>query len=167
MKITLLILLCGLQSLVFGHDYFFAFAEVEYNDISQQFEATVTVSSHDLERIFDEKKWSIDDLESAEQNRKNFDAISQWMLEQFVVSSENELADFSVIGCEVELSGMIHFYLESAPIEITTALSVKFDLLMEDFPEQQNKLTLYYRDQTITQTFLQNAFVQEIRLENS
>ncbi|MDG1333543.1 MAG: hypothetical protein P8P74_14500 [Crocinitomicaceae bacterium] len=167
MKITLLILLCSLQSLAFGHDYFFAFAEVAYNDISQQFEATVSVSSHDLERIFDEKNWSIDDLETAEENTENFTAISNWMLNQFRLSSNENVANFTVIGCEVELSGMIRFYLESAPIEILETLTVKFDLLMGDFPEQQNKLTLYYRDRTITKSFLQTAYVQEIRLENS
>ena len=167
MKITLLILLCSLQSLAFGHDYFFAFAEVEYNDISQQFEATVSVSSHDLERIFEGKNWSIDDLESTDENVENFKAISNWMLKQFVVSSNENSADFTVIGCEVELSGMIRFYLESAPIEVSNALTIRFDLLMGDFPEQQNKLTLYYRDQIITKSFLQTAYVQEIRLENS
>ena len=166
MKITLLILLCGLQSLAFGHDYYVAFAEVEYNDISQQFEATVSVSSHDLERIFDEKNWSIDALESPEKT-ENFDAITEWVLTQFVIRSGENAVDFTVIGCEVELSGMIRFYMESTPIDVSNALNVQFDLLMEDFPEQQNKLTLYYRDRTITKSFLPNAFVQEIRLENS
>lgn len=167
MKITLLILLCGLQSFAFGHDYFFAFAEVEYNDISQRFESTVSVSAHDLERIFDEKKWSIDDLESREEKTESFDAITDWVLNQFIIRSENSSVEFVVIGCEVELSGMIRFYMESEPFQITNALTVQFDLLMEEFPEQQNKLTLYYRDRTITKSFLQTAFVQEIRLENS
>jgi hypothetical protein len=166
MKITLLILLCGLQSLAFGHDYYFAFAEVEYNDFSQQFEATVSVSAHDLERIFEEKNWSIDELENSEE-AENFEAINAWILTQFTILSGDKNVDFNVIGCEVELSGMIRFYMESAPIDLANTLKVQFNLLMEDFPEQQNKLTLYYRDRSITKTFLQTAFVQEIRLENS
>ncbi|MFK7783642.1 MAG: DUF6702 family protein [Crocinitomicaceae bacterium] len=166
MKITLLILLCGLQSLAFGHDYYFAFAEVEYNDMSQKFEATVSMSAHDLERTFDEKNWSIDALEFPEKTA-NFEAITKWVLTQFVISSNEKAINFDVIGCEVELSGMIRFYLESAPVSVSTALNVQFNLLMEEFPEQQNKLTLYYRDQTITKSFFPSAFVQEIRLENS
>lgn len=167
MKNILLILFCGFQSLAFSHDFFFAFAELKYNDISQQFEASVSVSSHDLERVFDENQWSIDDLEFRDKKPDNFAAISEWLLEQFKISSNNTRVDFTIIGCEIELNGMIHFYLESAPTEIFNTISVQFDLLMSDFPEQQNKLTLYYRDQTITQSFLQNAFVHEIRLENS
>lgn len=167
MKNTLLILFCGLQSLAFGHDFFFAFAELDYNDITQRFEATVSVSSHDLERIFDEKNWSIDELESTDQRNENFQAVSEWLLEQFQLSSSTQAIQLSVIGSEVELNGMIHFYIESKPTELSDTLTVKFDLLMSDFPEQQNKVTLYYRDQTITQSFLQNAFVHEIRLENS
>ena len=167
MKNILLILFCGFQSLAFGHDFFFAFAEIEYNDISQQFEGTISVSSHDLERIFHEKNWSIDDLESIGEHPDNFTSISNWLQDQFSIRSNNTAVDLSVIGCEVELSGMIHFYLESVPTKITNTLLIKFNLLMENFPEQQNKLTLYYRDQTITKSFLQTAFVQEIRLENS
>lgn len=167
MKNILLILFCGFQTLAFSHDFFFAFAELEYNDISQQFEASVSVSSHDLERVFDENQWSIDDLELRDKNPDNFAAISEWLLEQFKISSNNKPVDFTIIGCEIELNGMIHFYLESTPTEVFNTISVQFDLLMSDFPEQQNKLTLYYRDQTITQSFLQNAFVHKIRLENS
>ncbi|MCJ8290787.1 MAG: hypothetical protein HRT58_14400 [Crocinitomicaceae bacterium] len=167
MKNILLILFCGLQSLAFGHDFFFAFAEIEYNDISQKIEGTVSVSSHDLERIFDKKNWSIDDLESKEENIENFTLISEWLLDQFKISSNAVSIDLSVIGCEIELNGMIHFYLESAPVELSNTLTIKFDLLMSNFPEQQNKLTFYYRDQTITKSFLQTAFVHEIRLENS
>ena len=166
MKNILLILFCGLQSLAFGHDFFFAFAEMEYNDISQQFEATVSVSSHDLERIFHEKEWSIDDLDSIEAKSENFTLISNWLLDQFNMSSNEVAVELSVIGCEIELNGMIHFYLVSAPTELSSDLTIKFDLLMSRFPEQQNKLTLYYRDQTITKSFLQNASVQKIRLEN-
>lgn len=166
MKITLLILVCSLQSLAFGHDYYLAFAEVEYNEISQKFEATVSLSSHDLERIFEEKNWSIDALESPEKT-ENFEAVTKWLLTQFVISSNEKDVCFNIIGCEVELSGMIRFYMESAPIELSSALNVQFNVLMQEFPEQQNKLTLYYRNQTITKSFLPSAFVQKIRLENS
>ncbi len=167
MKNILLILFCGIQSLAFSHDFFFAFAEVDYNDITQQFEATISVSSHDLERVFDDNSWSIDDLELIEEKSENFSFISEWLLDQFKITSNKRSIDLSIIGCEIELNGMIHFYLESTPTELSNAIIVKFDLLMANFPEQQNKLTLYYRDQTITKSFLQTAFVHEIRLENS
>ncbi len=166
MKNILLILFCGLQSLAFSHDFYFSFAELEYNDISQRFESTVSVSSHDLERIFYEKGWSIDDLEN-ESNNANFEAISQWVLNQYTLTIGEQQVDLIIIGCEIELTGLIYFYIESKPIEIGDLISVKFNLLMDEFPEQQNKLTFYYRDQTITKSFLQNAFVQEIKLENS
>ncbi len=167
MKNILLILFCGIQSLAFSHDFFFAFAEVDYNDITQQFEATISVSSHDLERIFDENSWSIDDLELIEERSDNFSSISEWLLDQFKITSNKQSIDLSIIGCEIELNGIIHFYLESTPTELSNTITVKFDLLMANFPEQQNKLTFYYRDQTITKSFLQTAFVHEIRLENS
>lgn len=150
-----------------GHDYFFAFAEVEYNDITQQFESTVSVSSHDVERIFAENGWSLNDLESYEKENEHFAPIEKWLLDQFTFSTNSQQITLSLLACEIELNGMIHFYIQSTPTELGPSLTVKFNLLMSNFSEQQNKLTLYYRDQTITKSFLQTAFLQEIRLENN
>jgi len=33
-----------------AHDYYFAFAEVEYNEISKRFEGTIIFTTHDLEK---------------------------------------------------------------------------------------------------------------------
>jgi hypothetical protein len=42
---------------------------------------------------------------------------------------------------------------------------VKFDLLMEKFPEQQNKLTFRFRDKKFTYNFLTITKIQLIKFE--
>lgn len=167
MKQILLILFSLFQSIAFSHDYFFAFAEVDYDDISQRLEATVSASSHDLERLFDSKKWTIDDLTHFSNDKKNCIEISNWLFEQFSMSTNNQQIELSIIGCEVELNGQIHFYIESKPIEILTELTVTFNFLMNIYQAQQNKVTFHFRDQKITKDYLQNSFVHQFRLENS
>ncbi len=167
MKNSLLIFFCAFQSLAFGHDYFFAFAEVKYDDFSQTFETSISVSAHDLERIFEQKSWSMDELNHFSDDSEDLDSISSWILKEFTINSASNQVDFTLIGCETELNGIVHFYFESKPIEITDSLTVKFNFLMSQFPQQQNKLTLYYRDQTITTTFLPSSYTHEIRLVNA
>lgn len=167
MKNSLLILFCVLQSMVFGHDYFFAFAEVKYDDFSQVFETSISASAHDLERIFEEKSWSLDELDNFSTENEHFTDISNWILSTFSIRNGSNQVAFTLIGCETELNGMVHFYFESTPIELIGNLVVTFNFLMSEFPQQQNKLTLYYRDQTITTTFLSSSYTHEIRLVNA
>lgn len=167
MKKALLILFCTIQSMAFSHDYFFAFAELKYDDFSQTFEASITGSAHDLDRIFEEKSWSLDGLNELTPESEDFEAINAWILNHFSIKSTNAQVEFTLIGCEIELNGQVHFYFESKPIEIDTQLTVSFNFLMTEFPQQQNKLTFFYRDQTITATFLPSSYTHEIRLVNA
>ncbi len=167
MKKALLILFCTIQSVAFGHDYFFAFAELKYDDFSRTFEASISASGHDLDRIFEEKSWSLDELSNISPDSEDFAEISTWILTHFNIKAADVLAEFTLIGCETELNGQVHFYFESKPIEIDTNLTVSFNFLMPEFPQQQNKLTFFYRDQTITTTFLPSGYTHEIRLVNA
>ena len=153
--------------MAFSHDYFFAFAELKYDDFSQTLEASISASTHDLERIFEEKSWSLDAMSNLTNESEDFQDINTWILNQFRIQSGSAQAEFTLIGCEIELNGQIHFYLESKPIEIGEKLTVSFNFLMEQLPQQQNKLTFYYRDQTITTTFLSTGYTHEIRLVNA
>lgn len=161
MKHKLLIFFCAIQSMAFSHDYFFAFAELKYDDFSQTFEASISVSAHDLERIFEEKSWSLSELSQLTSESEHFIEISAWILNEFSIESDGSV-DFTLIGCETELNGMIHFYLESKPVEIGKKLDITFNFLMSVFPHQQNKLTFYHQEKTITTTFLTTSYTQQI-----
>tara|TARA_Y100000385_G_scaffold289736_1_gene360157 strand:+ start:4310 stop:4813 length:504 start_codon:yes stop_codon:yes gene_type:complete len=165
MKYSLFILFCAIQSLAFSHDYFFAFAEVEYDDMSQQFESTIVISSHDLELILKEKELSIDSLSAMNEDSKLFDELERLLNKHFQISSKNSTAEFRLLGGELLLNGMVQLYTISEPIEISGGISVFFDLLMPRFSEQQNKITIYCRGKSYTATFMQTTKTNEIRFE--
>ncbi|MFT5778985.1 MAG: hypothetical protein ACI837_001942 [Crocinitomicaceae bacterium] len=167
MKGILLIAFCVIQTMVFGHDYFFAFAEVEYDDITQQFESTLVISSHDLEKVLREKNVSIDSIPGMDENSQLYKELQSIISAHFHISSGEQNSSFKIVGAELLFSGVVEIYMESTPIALEASLEISFDLLMQKYPEQQNKLTLYYRSQSYTATFMRDHKTQQILLENS
>lgn len=163
MKHLLLALLLITSTLSYSHDYFFAFAEVEYNDISKKLEATLTASTHDVENAIRETKPTLKNIEAINLGSNDFKIVERYLLQHFKVSSNNE-SNLKLIGFEVLMSGVTNFFFESSQMDLKEILTVEFDLLMQQHQEQQNKITFYYRNQTYSRPFLFDVRKQEIKL---
>jgi hypothetical protein len=100
-------------------------------------------------------------LHSAESAR-----IEELLNAHFGVRSPKAVS-FKLVGCETLSNGITHFYLESDPVEWNWEMDWKFDMLMSQFPEQQNKLTFQYRTAQHTLTFLPTATTQTLTLETN
>lgn len=159
--LILTIFLCTSNAL--AHNYFFGFAEVEYNDFSQKFEATITLTAHDLEKAFKSQGKNAGDLEVL--NEKQSEIVEEYINKHFTITSGGNKCHFSLIGSETDLTGLLHLYFESSTFEITNSIDIHFSVLMEEYEEQQNKVTLYYRNQTYTMSFLQTERNQSITIE--
>ncbi|MBL1279591.1 MAG: hypothetical protein COA33_004940 [Fluviicola sp.] len=159
----LILLFFSLQSS--AHEYYFAFAEVQYIDSTQKMEVTLSVSTHDLEAVLKKKGVLDSDLESMSNNVTSTIALEKELLEHFKISS-SENCQLSLVGSKTLLTGVTNFYFESEPFAVENELTFFFDLLMGTYPEQQNKITLYMRGSSYTQPFLQNIRTQIIKLEN-
>ena len=166
MRAFILFSLLMISSSSFGHNYYFAFAEVQYDDISQRFQATVIVSSHDLEFVLEKEGVMQLNLDKLEENSKNYTTLENYLSEHFIVETGKEKCAFKLVGFRNELSGTSSFYLESEPIELQPELKLTFDIFMKQYPQQQNKITLFYRDAQYTLPFLLNEPKQTINLEN-
>lgn len=165
MKYTLFIIFCAFQTVVYSHDYFFAFAEIEYNDVTQKLESTIVISSHDLEIVLNKKELSIDSLSNMNGKSALYRELNSLLSKHFQIRSGDSLAKFNLLGGELLLNGMVNLFMQSEPIEIVQEIDIFFDLLMYEFPEQQNKLTFYHRDKTYTATFMQATKTNEIRFD--
>ena len=167
MKNTLLILVLALVPFVSSaHEFFFRFAEMEYNAITERFEMTLIVTTHDLERAMEDQEQKIDNVVSlTESEISNLEA---YINQHFVVTCTSVTSHFNYKGNEVYLDGTTQFYFESDPIAVQRqdGIDVYYDLLMERFPDQQNKLTFYFEDRTYTGAFTPMSKKQTIYLEN-
>jgi hypothetical protein len=77
----------------------------------------------------------------------------------------NKNVEFHLEGNEITLNGLTTFYLSSKPIDLSTEILFTYTLLMNEFPEEQNKLTFIFRGEKTTMNFITNQFTHSIKLE--
>lgn len=148
-----------------AHEYYFAFGEVEYNESARKLEITLEVNAHDLE--FDMKKSGTKlngHIEEQTQN-PNFKTQLEIYLSQGFKITNNDLAlSLTLVGFDVLPNGLVYAYMESQPVELDKHLFFTFNLLMDSFPDQQNKLTFIRNKQKQTAVFLLSKPTEMITL---
>jgi hypothetical protein len=142
-----------------AHDYYFAFAEVEYFENSAKIEATLTVSAHDLESYMQKEKIIENSLENAFLDERELTSIEQVINSNFLFYEKNAdkqsawVSSFKIDGYHILLNGNIEIYLSCDLEKPLPMLSVKFNLLMDYFTEQQNKITFINKEKKSTLNF--------------
>lgn len=174
MKYAFTCFFISLASLVNAHDYFFAFAEMEYDELNGRIETTLTVSNHDFEHYLKQKNIIQHDLNFYKNDSLKIESIENELNTYLTLNiypfSENSSLDgdesfhFNLDGFETQLSGTVLFYLSADVKRPLETIEVRFDLLMDDHPEQQNKLTFIHRGQKRTYVFLPAKRTQIIDL---
>lgn len=152
----------ALSTQVSAHQFFFAYAEVEYNEITQKFEGTIDATGHDIENAIGISKKV--GLENIVKGSKSFSKIEAYINEHLKISGSETNIMFDLVGIEIDLDDKVHLYIESNPVELNPSIEITFDILMEEFDEQQNKLTLIWRDRSTTYTFLPHQRTQIVEL---
>lgn len=165
MKFVLGLFFIFITNVSFSHEYFFAFAEMEYNDISSKFEITISVTTHDLEKVYEKNNDVKLDLQEYKSNSETAELMITYFKQHFELKTEKATCKLNLIGFESNLNGTTNFYFESDEIDITPKLSIKNDILMDEYPNQQNKITLYYQSKSYTYDFLSHERIKTIILE--
>lgn len=147
-----------------AHDYFFSFVEMEYNAITQRIEMTLTVTTHDFELALEQKGKAISNMASL--TKYDIENVQKYVNQHFSVRSQSEISDLKFIGKEISLDGTSNWYFQSEPIDLQEEIIIKYDLLMDVFPEQQNKVTFYVEDKTFTAAFTPMNTTNQIYIEN-
>ena len=160
----LLVCTCLLSSSVsWGHQYFFAFAEVEYNEMGQKFEGSIVATAHDFELTLMNAHGLKTKLENIAPNSPEV-KIMEGYLNQFLTLNygcsfdSNAVdayctADWKIESFQLLNNGNIELYFSAAAKHVYTLIQVDFRFLMDAFPEQQNKLTFIYREDRETLSF--------------
>jgi len=177
-KNFILVFILFVSSFTFAHTYYFAFAEVEYNEMNKSLEATIIASAHDVESVLRENDVISKSLDYAKKNKKEYYATNDFLNKHFSVYTGDSLSfstldsslppqlEFVMDGFEVLLNGDVQFYLSAKIQNPINQFYVKFDFLMEKFPEQQNKLTFRFRDKKFTNNYLTTTRIQLIKLDS-
>jgi hypothetical protein len=63
------------------------------------------------------------------------------------------------------MNGLTRFYFKTHPFKNSEEIIVEYDLFMEKYKEQQNKLTIIQRDKKVTIDFLIQEKIKLITIE--
>lgn len=146
-----------------SHQFYFAFAEIEYNEMTQTFEGSVVATAHDLELALMNSHGLQTKLEKVTPKSSEVKIIERY-LNQFLTLrygcalDSNAIdaycsADWTIESFQILKNGTIELYFSAPAKTIYTLVQVDFRFLMESFPDQQNKLTFIYREDRKTQSF--------------
>ena len=164
-KSIIIIFLVFLGNFSFAHNYYFSFAEVEYNDFCGCFESSITVTTHDFEQVLRKNNLLNKNLETTLNDLKLKQNIESFINKGFQITLQNNIVEFQLEGNEIGLNGLTTFYLSSKPIDLFDEIIFQYNLLMNEFPDEQNKLTFIFRGEKTTLNFIANQFTHSIKLE--
>lgn len=158
-----------------AHEYFFAFAELEYDEANGKMEATITVTTHDLENYLIKKNILQKKLEDCQGDSIAMLNLENFLNQHFTLNlnpgEENSIMDgielflFQLDGIETQLTGTVQFFMSATIKRPVKKIDVLFDLLMDNSSEQQNKMTFIYREIKKTFVFLPTKKSEIIELK--
>jgi hypothetical protein len=147
---------------IFAHDFFFAHAEVEYNEMEDRLECTLTFTTHDLEKQWISLGKTTQPFEKSIADSAFTKELSHFISEHFYVDLSNKVkTEFQIDGMESMTNGTTNLYM-SVPLQGAIPHQIHFDLLMDFYPQQQNKLTFIYRESKSSYVFLPDSRKQAL-----
>jgi hypothetical protein len=138
------------------HEYYFSFGEIQYSESKKRFEISITSSGHDLESYIKNKEIEIPTLEECVDSPIHLKKIEKVLLEDFKVYIDGKSILLELIGMEVNTKDQATFYCTSREMEKPAGFEVEYNLLMNFYPIQQNKLTVFTPEGKEYLTFLKS-----------
>ncbi len=146
------------------HEYFFGFAEMQYNEKTEKIEISVAVTGHDFELYLEKKGVVIPKLEECVNQKIHMNKIEVEIQQGFQVYAGDQQLQLDLLGMEINTKDQAIFYLSTRKMEKPESLVVRFDLLMNYFIKQQNKLTVFKEGKKEFYAFLNTGPERKINL---
>jgi hypothetical protein len=150
-KLFVILILFSSPLFVKAHETYFAFAEVEYNMELQVFEGTISIDGHNLEHLQPEIYKEIQKQNLSDSSNV---WLTNWLNKHLKLENGMVPVTFRLDGYTLEKNGKLEFYILSQVTLIDLNLTFTFDLFMDEYPSQQNKLTFYYAEKSFVCIFL-------------
>ena len=164
MKGILILFLLLLSAFSYGHDTYFAFAEMEYDEDCSCLEISIKVSAHDLNSIAENQTKNYLGLEKTLNSKEgNSNIIQQIILQGFEINQYQKKIVSLYEGFELNNDGDCFFYFKTEKLE-KGLIDIRFDLFMNTYLEQQNKL-IYNKSDHSKQTFVFFGSSRETKIE--
>lgn len=124
-----------------AHEYFFSFAEIEVDEMNHKLEITLSATTHDVEMTLLSSGTS-EKLSGNENDSLFLLKMQELICKGLIVGINSVTCQLELEGFEVQLNGITHFYLSGTFTDEAHSLMLRYDFLMDHFPQQQNKATV-------------------------
>jgi hypothetical protein len=165
---ALIVSFCFIVSLshCYSHNAYFSFTELAYNEINGRFEASISVTTHDLEKALQQRGIIRKGLEYYQNDTLTLNKVYAEILNHFQIDfskNPNFHSTLKIDGFEIMKTGLVYFYASMEVPEHVDSFQVTYDLLMDEYAEQQNKLTFIQQENKSTYIFTvekPNTFIE-------
>lgn len=157
---------CFMANVNFAHKYYFGFAEVEYNQMQERLEGTLIFSLHDLEDVLLKKGVIEYKFEQLKHDSITMQRISREVFSSFSVYHALQKIQLKLIDFFLTKTGTVELYFNSERVRLANRIEIQFSTLMEEFPEQQNKITFIQQTAKQTAVFLNKETKNELTIYN-
>ncbi len=137
-----------------AHEYYFAFAEMQFNKEKSRFEISIRATGHDVEEYMEKIGHTIPKLEDCINKPAEMQKLEKLITTHFIIEKEGNSIILELVGMEVNTKDEVIFYLVSRKMEQPEKVDITFDLLMNYFEDQQNKLTVFTEKGKVYLSFL-------------
>jgi hypothetical protein len=142
------------------HKSYFSFGEIQYSSTQKRFEVSITCTGHDLENYIKSKGIEIPIFEDCIESPIHQKKIEKVLQEGFKIYVDDKSILLELIGMEVNTKDQAVFYLTSRKMEKPKSFDAEYKLLMNYYPAQQNKLTIFTAEGKEYLTFLKSRTIR-------
>jgi hypothetical protein len=141
------------------HKFYVSKTIIEYNARTQLFEITTKIFTDDLDKTLSELSGRDIRLGSPEEYPGANNLIEDYMKQHFSIEIDGVKTEWRWVGKETE-NDLTFCYMEIYRTPVFSTLKVHNDLLVAEFPEQQNIVDLTLSGTTQTQVFFKDKVIQ-------
>ena len=109
-----------------AHDFYFGFAEVEYNSSTNKFEGTIIFTTHDLEKSLEKDHPELPPFDLIGFDSKEFGIIESVIKKGFAITVKGVKIKLDLIGLENFLTGTTNIYFESEEVNLEDSIIFEF-----------------------------------------
>lgn len=161
MKRLLLIFTMLFSFKSFAHNAPLAFAEMEIKN--KKIELTLTLDTHEIIEYLENGNYNLIDFEEHKNNEQIKVYLTRFLLSGFKIWENETFVNLNLIDYDIKQNGNIEFYFSSVHEVQSSQIKVRFDLLMNEHENQQNKLIFIKKNHQKSYTFISNQ--TELKLD--
>jgi hypothetical protein len=135
------------------HKYYVTITNVEMNNETQTFEASIKFIGHDLELVLESAGVPALYLGTAKENTNADEYLMKYISKHFEIKVDDKVVPFHFIGKEINNDDFIYCYLESEKVNSPNKITFTNSLLTEKFEKQANILYLKVDGKKVNYTF--------------